>query len=194
MKDSFPFYTVVSESGNKRLILFIIKSYADIAKIAERIDQYRNSNDADLRAAVTKLQHISGSYNSYVSRIAGELTYSPPESYRSGFVRYSHYTMQSENRAAVKKLVKEYRDRMEQTGISSALHARWLSVGSEGTVLELLKAASSAEEMRGFEKEIAFKMDARRIAEFETQLQRLTTSVSHRNWKTRPDLTISISR
>lgn len=194
MKDSFPFYTVVSESGNRRLILFIIKSYADLATIAEHIDKYRNSDDADLRAAVTKLQQISGSYNSYVSRIAGELTYSPPESYRSGFVRYSHYTMESENKAAVKKLVMDYRDRMEQAGVSSALHARWLSVGSEGTVLELLKAANSAEEMRDFDEEIAVKIDARHSAEFESQLQRLTTSVSHRYWKPRADLSISINR
>ncbi len=193
-EDQFPFYTVVSESGNQRLILLIVKSYGDISKVAEQIDRYTNSDDAELKEAVHNFQNVVESYQSYVSRIAGNLTYNPPDSYRSGFVRYSHYTIESEDKPEVTKLVKDYRDMLEEVGVSSALHARWLTLGSEGTVLELLRAADSPEEMQEFEKEIAAKVDAGMLHEFQSRLDGLTLSVSHRNWTPRPDLSISTRR
>lgn len=193
-KNKFPYYTVVSESGNQRLILLIIKSYADLSTISERIDQYVRSDDAELRKAVRDFQDIVVTYRSYVSRIAGDLTYSPAGSYRSGFVRYAHYTIQTENKAAVSRLVKDYRDMLEQADVSSAFHARWLALGSDGQVLELLQAANSPEEMAQFEKEIQTKVDPLRRAEFQSRLNKLTQSVSHRYWKPRPDLSISSRR
>lgn len=190
-KDGFPFYTVVSESENKRLILSIISSYGDIAKISDFVDRYTNGQNSTLKKEASLLQETVLTYHSYVTRIANNLTYNPPDSYRSGFVEYSHYHFESEDKEKVEKLFFNYRGMLEKAGVKSALHIRWMTLGSEGLGLEVLKAANAPEELAEFEQEITTKVDKTQRAVFEAQLKALTKKVTYRKWTPRPDLSIS---
>lgn len=183
----YPFYTVISESGNRLHFVSLIEDFEGLT--TARDYHQRLSTDPALAAPLQTLRENALSYRSYLSEHDKVRSYAPEGSYSGPYHRLETFHFSADKRAGLEEAFAKLNAAWKQAGIPSAFHVMWHGLGASGGEVTMLTSGKTPLEHANKEATARDKATPG-YEEFEAALWELVDHSSTRYWTSRVDLTL----
>lgn len=190
IEQGYPFYTVVSSSGQRRHFVSVIRDAKALDAVSGYRDRLRASEDAAVQAALATLRDSVVAEETYLSRHDPILSYAPEGSYAGPYHRLQTLTFPASHRAQLEETFRALNAAWAVAEIPSAFHVIWHETEAEALgEVTLLTSASTPREFAEKDARVRAAV-GEAYRRFDAMLWDLVEEIRTRYWLSQPQLTL----
>ena len=188
--DGYPYYSVVSEHQNKRVLVSVVDEYANIISAHRFVEQYRTSEDADIRAAAETMAGAIRSLHVMTTSYDKKLSYVPPNSYAGPFHELKDLHYRISDQAAKEGLLRRTRALWAEAELPQAFHVSWHGFGTDFAAVTIMTSATDLETHRANFGAVDAALEPEENQALREAFQAIVTTDKTETWMARIDLRV----